>query len=159
MTEKKRNVINGGLKHKPIIFVDYEPIDLAGDALLMSIGESQWCQGEGYTDYSGKIFREGTNGRWSRQSEELPLWRVLDLARLVISVILGCDSGMNEKEVTGMKVQKIQLENFIQNNLNEYLPRIDALKEVIIAGQQKVANAYKKTLSQISVLAMMYMYI
>lgn len=143
MNEEKRKVINGGLKHKPIIYVDYESTDITGDALLMSIGESQWSQGKSEKDYSAKVFREGTNGAWSRQSEELPLWRVLDLARLVVAVILGCDSGMNEQEVAGMKDKKAQLDNFIQSNMKYYLPRIYALKKVIIDGQHKMANTNK----------------
>ena len=144
MNEEKTKVINGGLKHKPIIYVDYESDDLEGDAKLMSIGESQWCQGKRYTDYSAKVFREGTNGTWSRQSEELPLWRVLDLARLVVSVILKSDSGMKEQVVTGKEEQKTQLDSFIKNNMKHYKPRIEALKNAIISGQQNMEQANNK---------------
>ena len=117
MNEEISKVINGGLKHKPIIYVDYESDDLEGDAKLMSIGESQWCQGEVYTDYSAKVFREGTNGAWSRQSEELSLWRVLDLARLVVAVNMDCDSGMGEKLVPGKEEHRILLDSFIQERI------------------------------------------
>ena len=116
--------------------------DITGDAKILSVGVSQWSQ-ENSIDYSGKVFRLDDNGNWARQSEELPLWRVLDLARLVVAVIMGCDSGMNEKEVAGTKGRKAQLENFIQNHMNDYLPRIEALKNVIIAGQQNRAKANK----------------
>lgn len=144
MNEEKTKVINGGLKHKPIIYVDYEKLDESDDAKILSIGESQWSQGKTEMDYSAKVFREGTNGAWSRQSEELPLWRVLDLARLVISVILKSDSGMKEQVVTGKEEQKTQLDSFIKNNMKLYTPRIEALKNAIISGQQNMEQANNK---------------
>lgn len=141
---EKNKVIDGCLKHKPIIYVDYEKLDESDDAKILSIGESQWSQGKVEMDYSAKVFREGTNGAWSRQSEELPLWRVLDLARLVVSVILDSDCGMKEQVVTGKEEQKRQLDSFIKNNMERYKPRIEALKNAIISGQHNMDQANNK---------------
>ena len=86
-------------KHKPIIAVDYTPIDEkagAGDAEFISIGKAQWNN----EDISAKVFRVRSDGGGSRQSEELPLWRVLDLATLIISRLAGQESSLNESIVS-----------------------------------------------------------
>ena len=75
------------LKHKPVIVSeDYERIDgrkaHQSDAKGLSLGLAQWNE-RGNVDISAKVWRH-TGGKWSRQSEELPLHRVLDLAILII---------------------------------------------------------------------------
>ena len=66
------------LKHKPVIVAeDYAHIDAQG----LSLGLAQWND-RGRVDISAKVWRH-TGEKWSRQSEELPLHRVLDLAILV----------------------------------------------------------------------------
>jgi hypothetical protein len=74
------------LKHKPVIKVeDYDTVDgknaLHTDAKGLSLGLAQWND-RGKVDISGKVWRH-TGENWSRQSEELPLTRILDLAILV----------------------------------------------------------------------------
>lgn len=74
------------LKHKPVIVAeDYANIDgqyaYDTDAKGLSLGLAQWND-RGKVDVSAKVWRH-TGGKWSRQSEELPLHRVLDLAILV----------------------------------------------------------------------------
>ena len=74
------------LKHKPVIKVeDYDTVDgryaLHMDAKGLSLGLAQWND-RGKVDISGKVWRH-TGEKWSRQSEELPLSRILDLAILV----------------------------------------------------------------------------
>ena len=74
------------LKHKPVIVSDnYENVDgryaYNSDAKGLSLGLAQWND-RGKVDISAKVWRH-TGGKWSRQSEELPLHRVLDLAILV----------------------------------------------------------------------------
>lgn len=74
------------LKHKPVIVVpNYHAVDgryaNKTDARGMSLGLAQWNE-RGKVDVSAKMWRY-TGERWSRQSEELPLHRVLDLAILV----------------------------------------------------------------------------
>ena len=73
------------LKHKPVIVTeDYENIDgrkaYNTDANGLSLGLAQWND-RGKLDISAKVWRY-TGEKWSRQSEELPMHRVLDLAIL-----------------------------------------------------------------------------
>ncbi len=74
------------LKHKPVIVAeDYENVDgryaYNSDAKGLSLGLAQWND-RGKVEISAKVWRY-TGEKWSRQSEELPLHRVLDLAILV----------------------------------------------------------------------------
>jgi hypothetical protein len=74
------------LKHKPVIVSDnYENVDgryaYNTDAKGLSLGLAQWND-RGKVDISAKVWRY-TGEKWSRQSEELPLHRVLDLAILI----------------------------------------------------------------------------
>ncbi|WP_066505767.1 DUF6530 family protein [Abyssisolibacter fermentans] len=74
------------LKHKPVIVSEnYENIDgryaYDSDAKGLSLGLAQWND-RGKVDISAKIWRY-TGEKWSRQSEEMPLHRVLDLAILI----------------------------------------------------------------------------
>jgi len=75
-----------GLKHKPVIVCEnYENVDgryaYNSDAKGLSLGLAQWND-RGKVDISAKVWRY-TGEKWSRQSEELPLHRVLDLAILI----------------------------------------------------------------------------
>ncbi|MCL2695916.1 MAG: DUF6530 family protein [Clostridiales bacterium] len=75
------------LKHKPCICVeDYAKVDgkqaYASDTQGLSLGLAQWND-RGRVDASCKVWRY-SGERWSRQSEELPLHRVLDLAILLV---------------------------------------------------------------------------
>lgn len=75
------------LKHKPVIAVEnYENVDgraaYKSEAKGLSIGLAQWND-RGRVDASAKVWRY-TGEKWSRQSEELPLHRVLDLAILIV---------------------------------------------------------------------------
>lgn len=74
------------LKHKPVIVSeDYERIDgrqaYDSDAKGLSLGLAQWND-RGKVDISAKVWRF-TGEKWSRQSEEMPLHRVIDLAILI----------------------------------------------------------------------------
>jgi len=74
------------LKHKPVIVSEnYENVDgryaYNSDAKGLSLGLAQWND-RGKVDISAKVWRH-TGEKWSRQSEELPLHRVLDLAIFV----------------------------------------------------------------------------
>ena len=70
------------LKHKPVIVSEeYDKIDgrmVNSDAKGLSVGLAQWND-RGKVDVSAKIWRY-TGEKWSRQSEEMPLHRVIDLA-------------------------------------------------------------------------------
>ncbi|MFV0352148.1 MAG: DUF6530 family protein [Oscillospiraceae bacterium] len=74
------------LKHKPVITVEnYENVDgrnaYKSDAKGLSLGLAQWND-RGKVDISAKVWRY-TGEKWSRQSEEMPMHRVIDLAILV----------------------------------------------------------------------------
>lgn len=74
------------LKHKPVIVSEnYENIDgrsaYKSDTKGLSLGLAQWND-RGKVEISAKVWRY-TGEKWSRQSEELPLHRVIDLAILV----------------------------------------------------------------------------
>lgn len=74
------------LKHKPVIVSEnYDAVDgkMANntDAMGLSLGLAQWSD-RGKLDLSAKVWRY-TGEKWSRQSEELPLHRVIDLAVLI----------------------------------------------------------------------------
>lgn len=74
------------LKHKPVIVSEnYENIDgrnaYHSDAKGLSLGLAQWND-RGKVEISAKVWRY-TGEKWSRQSEELPLHRVIDLAIMV----------------------------------------------------------------------------
>ncbi len=74
------------LKHKPVITCEnYANIDgrsaYETETQGLSLGLAQWND-RGKVDISAKVWRY-TGEKWSRQSEELPLHRVLDLAILI----------------------------------------------------------------------------
>ena len=74
------------LKHKPVITVEnYGNVDgrqaYNSEAKGLSLGLAQWND-RGKVEISAKVWRY-TGEKWSRQSEEMPLHRVLDLAILV----------------------------------------------------------------------------
>jgi hypothetical protein len=99
------------LSHKPIIAVNnYDKIDgiysSDSDAKALSIGEAQYDPSQ----ISLKVWRH-TGEMWSRQSEELPLHRVIDLCRLLISSInpnTGSKTSLNEEIVYPGMVKDIE---------------------------------------------------
>jgi hypothetical protein len=79
------------LKHKPVIVSEnYNNVDGRythhSDAQGLSLGLAQWND-RGKVDISAKVWRY-TGEKWSRQSEELPLHRVLDLTILISRAML-----------------------------------------------------------------------
>lgn len=71
------------LKHKPVIVAEnYSNIDgrsaYKTDVQGLSLGLAQWND-RGKMDISAKVWRH-TGEKWSRQSEEMPLHRALDLS-------------------------------------------------------------------------------
>lgn len=123
------------LSHKPIVGVDgYDLLDgkyaKDSDAKALSIGKSQWDEDE----ISAKVWRN-TGGRWTRQSEELPLHRVLDLTILILSCYIRKDSNDNQKtsldELILNQKELSLINSFIEDN-KEYLdPRIKEIKNLL----------------------------
>ena len=130
MENKKKAPDN--LSHTPIVTVDYENKDYAKptDAKFLSIGCATWTKHlqDKEKAYSAKVWRH-TGEKWSRQSEELPLWRVLDLAILLIATI------KEKKSVLEEFVQEPQknkdLKDFIRNSPDVYESRLEELKRLL----------------------------
>lgn len=125
------------LQHKPIVGVDnYDRIDGArannSDAKALSIGKSQWDLQE----MAVKVWRHTTGddeGKWSRQSEELPLSRTLDLAILVSSQYLPRNnfSKTSLDEVVINPGELAKLDAFLEENSAHLKPRLKELKKIL----------------------------
>jgi Zn-dependent M32 family carboxypeptidase len=133
------------LKHKPIISVNnYNKIDGKfsnnTDAEALSIGMAQYDN----TDISAKVWRyDRVNDKWSRQSEELPLHRVLDLSILTIASFIKDSesdypiSNLMETYDGFENVKNIQ--RYYEKNKAKLKPRIDEL-ERLIKEYRKIEN-------------------
>lgn len=143
------------LTHKPVVTVNYEDKDAeAGDAKFLSIGHSTWNS----EDYSAKVWRwsDGSE-RWSRQSEELPLWRVLDLATLLAAIINGKQSNLEEfvqdlDSIDGLK-------DYLIDNMVIYGPKVAELKKMletsnVSGGNSQTPNLFDFATSELSQDAM-----
>ena len=123
------------LKHQPIVEVaNYNEIDAQyapeSDAVALSIGKAQYNQ----NDISLKVWRYTENG-YSRQSEELPLHRCLDLSILLVGSLLynpksnRSVTSLRETEVENQSVQDIK--RYYNNNISFLEPRLKELRENI----------------------------
>jgi len=113
------------LKHKPIISVNqYDKIDSKykdkTDVRALSIGEAQYNKKE----ISLKVWRH-TGKMWSRQNEELPLHRNIDLNILLLGALM---TDINS--------------NYPKTNLREEIDRPDKVQEIIDYYEQH--NAFLK---------------
>lgn len=123
------------LQHKPIIAVNgYDKKDgkyaSNTDAKALSIGQAQYDQNE----ISAKVFRH-TGNNWSRQSEELPIHRVLDLAILIIASmqsVPGVQNSISNLKETIIDPTKHQdLIDYYKLNKKILQPRLDELKRLL----------------------------
>lgn len=125
------------LSHKPIISVnDYDKIDGKyiddTDVVALSVGLAQYD----IDDISAKVWRyKQESDRWSRQSEELPLHRVIDLCILTIaSFITDGESDFpitNLKETVTEKENLILIKEYFKENKKKLIPRINELQRII----------------------------
>ena len=127
--ENKREKAPWWLSHKPIVTVDYEKKDAqAGDAKFLSLGHAQWNA----EDYSAKIWRWAEDGeRWSRQSQEMPLWRVLDLATLIIATINKKESNLNEFVQAPESIEGLR--EYLNENMELFGPRLKEISRLFSA--------------------------
>jgi len=114
------------LQHKPVVTVDdYDSKDgiYTGhtDARALSIGYAQYDEDE----FSAKVFRH-TGQSWSRQSEELPLHRVLDLAILLAGIMKR--SNESQPSFTVLNESVISASGFA--DLKKYLSSTTNAKEI-----------------------------
>lgn len=129
------------LEHKPILAIrDYNEMDgkrdpAKTDAQHLSIGVSQWSQQE----ISLKVWRH-SGTRWSRQSEELPLHRAIDLVSLLGSALyetkmgnVKLDTMLSEKLTFIPEGQKLQssMEQYFKDNENLLKERLNNLMNVL----------------------------
>jgi len=123
------------LSHKPIVAVnDYDKIDAiyAGvtDARALSIGQAQYDPKE----ISLKVWRH-TGTKWSRQSEEIPIHRVLDLNILLFaSLMTEVDSkypvsSLREEIILENRVEEIR--DYYKRNEKMLMPRVKELQAII----------------------------
>lgn len=123
------------LSHKPIISVnDYDKIDAhyanKTDAKALSIGQAQYDEDE----ISLKIWRH-TGEKWSRESEEMPLHRSIDLNILLVGALLtDVDAhypmtSFREEIIEPSKVKDIQ--DYYKNHEKFLRPRLAELKSIL----------------------------
>ena len=122
------------LKHKPIIAVDdYDENDaqFAGntDAMALSIGIAQYDNSD--KEISLKVWRY-TGEKWSRQSEELPIHRCIDLNILFLdSLLRNIENKYPDTSLKGTirKMDKvINITKYYEDNKIHLEPRLIELK-------------------------------
>jgi hypothetical protein len=112
------------LSHKPIIACDYLAYTNANDdAKYLSIGHAQYD----YDAASIKIFRH-TGEKWSRQSEELPINRVGDMALLLLSAM--------------KKVYKSSSDNTILNEVTLKEDELDFLRNEFESNKERIKGSF-----------------
>jgi hypothetical protein len=128
------------LSHQPIVVVDdydqldgrfrnVSELDNNTDAMALSIGRAQYDQ----DDLSLKVWRI-SNNRWSRQSEELPIHRNLDLSILFVGSLLNDGT---DPPLTSLREKIARYEYF--NEIRELYekerhilqPRLEELRDLI----------------------------
>ncbi|WP_298392236.1 DUF6530 family protein [Flavobacterium sp.] len=123
------------LSHKPIISVnDYDKIDAQyankSDAKALSIGQAQYDKDE----ISLKIWRH-TGEKWSRESEEMPLHRSIDLNILLIGALLTdvdanyAMTSFREEIIEPSRVKEIQ--DYYKSHEKFLRPRLAELKSML----------------------------
>lgn len=121
------------LGHKPIISVnDYDKIDAQyknnTDVKALSIGTAQYD----FDEISLKVWRH-TGIKWSRQNEELPLHRNIDLNILLIASLLKDTSSdypnSNLREEIDDISQVKLIQDYYKSHENFLRPRLEELQE------------------------------
>lgn len=127
------------LAHKPIYTIDnYNLKDGKNDsettdAQALTIGNAQWNDNE----ISAKVWRHTTGdestGKWRRQSEELPLHRLIDLNILlgnVLADLQGEKSVSENVKLLNLNKRKV-IKRFIESNKDILYPRLSELKRLL----------------------------
>lgn len=90
--EEAKMKIPQNLQHRPFFVLPYRtydgPYEDDTDAEFLSIGLAQWDN----SDVSVKVLRyDINNNKWSRQSEEVPINRSIDMTLWISIVLFGID--------------------------------------------------------------------
>lgn len=121
------------LSHKPIISVnDYDKIDAqyrkSTDVRALSIGNAQYDKDE----ISLKVWRH-TGEKWTRQSEELPLHRSLDLNILLLGALMTDITSGYPKTNLREEIDRIDnvenIKEYYRNHESFLKPRLEELRE------------------------------
>lgn len=128
------------LNHTPIVSVDdYEQIDGCSandtDARALSLGFAQYENKSRPRSLTLKVFRKA-NDKWSRQSEELPLHRVLDLSILLLRSIAQDPNALSQSPLSvrmnGNNPQnRAVIVHLCKADRQFLLPRIEELKYLL----------------------------
>jgi hypothetical protein len=123
------------LAHRPITSVDdYNKHDGIyannTDVESISIGKAQYDGNE----ISAKVFRH-TGNKWSRQSEELPLHRVIDLNTAILKSILisaNIPTPLTKLNVDVVNSNELQLiVDYYKNHRDILLPKLQELQTIL----------------------------
>ncbi|TAE08570.1 MAG: hypothetical protein EAZ95_17090 [Bacteroidetes bacterium] len=123
------------LSHKPIISVnDYDKIDALyannTDVKALSIGKAQYDGKQ----ISLKVWRH-TDKKWSRQSEELPIHRNLDLSILFLAALTTDITAhypkSNLREVIDNDFEVQLIKDYYEENKTFIEPRLNELKRLL----------------------------
>jgi len=123
------------LQHQPIISVnDYDKIDALyannTDVKALSIGKAQYDKNQ----ISLKVWRH-TDEKWSRQSEELPIHRNLDLSILFLASISVDESAhypkSNLREEIDIPTDVQNIKDYYEDNKKFIEPRLKELKRLL----------------------------
>lgn len=127
-------------KHQPLVSVNhYDPIDGQyaddTDAKALSIGYAQYNKPglpPEKKEIALKVWRH-TGEKWSRQSEELPIHRNLDLTILFLDVILGeeTSSVSPDWKISGEESEKQVIRDYYKRNEQFIKPRLKEVKELL----------------------------
>ncbi|EKN4692884.1 DUF6530 family protein [Serratia sp. JSRIV004] len=133
------------LKHKPILEVpNYDKIDGPyvddTDAMGLSIGIAQWNTA-GWTELSAKVWRN-PGDKWSRQSEELPLHRVIDLASLICIAMDYCHNNNNLTSTDDFPVHR-------STDNPDLKHHIELMKKEIKESMEYLDNSLKRLSSEL----------
>lgn len=124
------------LAHKPIISVNnYDEIDALyaenTDVKALSIGKAQYNNDQ----ISLKVWRH-TDEKWSRQSEELPIHRNLDLSILFLAALSTNAAShypkSNLREVVDNESEVQIIKEYYEKNRKFIEPRLKELKRLLI---------------------------
>ena len=121
------------LKHKPIISVNnydeiYAQYRKNTDVRALSIGTAQYDN----TEISLKVWRH-SGTKWSRQSEELPLHRNIDLNILLLgSLMTDINSGFpktNLREEIDSETKCKDIKDYYKSHEQFLKPRLEELRD------------------------------
>ena len=140
MTKTVQLPLPTDLEHQPLRAIPYVAHDgkWAGDtdAQHLSLGRAQW----GAQDLSAKVFRH-VETRWSRQSEELPVHRAIDLTIFIAMALFGksddVQAGTLENQPHPLRMQpspavsRETLEQEYADDISRARARLQKLRETL----------------------------